>query len=195
MKRLIATAFLLATTLLGAVTVEYDLTMSLNVPRIYDNSCSTGYRRYQKQAFKGILKVDVDENCSLNGIFVTDLANRTHKIAGKPVTYDVSVDEDAVWSVIGSNRTDIFKTASVSFSFTADPSYNIGDDSEDNTLILTLSGKGTERTMSGNAAGRIGCGCRAYGHVSPTRRMWTDDVTDVASVHGTWKLKHRRTVK
>ena len=49
------------------------------------------------------------------------------------------------------------------------------------------------KTLSGYAAGTIGCGCMAYGHVSPTRMLgfWgaTDIVDDVAAVHGTWTAK------
>jgi hypothetical protein len=88
------------------------------------------------------------------------------------------------------------------FSFVADPSYNIGSVIEDNVLQLKLSGhgrmsKGYLKTIKGQVVGRIGCGCMAYGHVSPTRLYlgWiTSVVVDIASVHGTFKatFKSRR---
>ena len=54
------------------------------------------------------------------------------------------------------------------------------------------------KAAAGKVAGTLGCGCTAYGHVSPTRKIgyWgpTDDVDDVAAVDGTWsiRLKSRR---
>lgn len=54
----------------------------------------------------------------------------------------------------------------------------------DGTYFRTIGG------MRGFAAGTLGCGCKAYGHVSPTRQAgWngaTDKVDDVAAVSGQW---------
>lgn len=101
--------------------------------------------------------------------------------------------------MIGNNKTNVFKTASICFDFAAEPSYNIGEFDEDTSLYITLAGKGTIdangaiKKAQGYAAGTLGCGCRAYGHTSPTRELGyngaTDNVTDVASVYGTWTLK------
>lgn len=48
------------------------------------------------------------------------------------------------------------------------------------------------RFASGKVSGTLGCGCRAYGHVSPTRVAGpfgpTDWVDDVAEVDGTWSI-------
>lgn len=195
MKRAIALLIAIATTLCGAVTVEYDLTMVLKVPRVYNNMTSEGYRKYQTQRVNGILRVIVNDCQSEPTIEVVGLCNRTHKVNSKCVTYDTVVDGSSFWHSIGSNATGSFRKSSVCIRIDADPSYNIGDDEPDNTLILALSGSGTEKAISGKVAGQIGCGCRAYGHKSPTRIMWTDQVVDIASVYGFWKAKYKRTVR
>lgn len=128
--------------------------------------------------------------------------NKTHKLSnGKNVTYRVELDSDACWpkfNAIGSNKTGVFKTASVCFAIGAEPSYNIGEYDEDTSLFITLAGKGKVTAKgriaaSGYAAGSLGCGCMAYGHVSPTRKIGEHGVTavvvDVAAVHGTWRMK------
>lgn len=80
---------------------------------------------------------------------VNGLENRTHKIGGKRVTYECSeipYEDNGVLAVgVGSNKTLKFNQSGLKFSFMANPSYNIGDLGEDNTLILNLSGHGTLR--------------------------------------------------
>ena len=132
-----------------------------------------------------------------------NLVNKTHKLSnGNNVTYKALVDYDARFprfNAIGNNKTNSFKTASICFALAAEPNYNIGEFDEDTSLYITLAGKGTIdskgvlRKVSGYAAGTLGCGCMAYGHISPTRTIGyygaTDQVDDVAAVYGTWSLK------
>lgn len=132
-----------------------------------------------------------------------NFVNKTHKLSnGENVTYHVEVDEDACFpkfNAIGNNKTNKFKTASICFAIGAEPSYNIGEYDEDTSLFVTIAGKGTVHkdgyvsSASGYVAGSLGCGCMAYGHVSPTRKLGrhgaTSQVADVAAVHGTWHMK------
>jgi hypothetical protein len=104
------------------------------------------------------------------------------------------------FTIIGNNKTGKFKTATVAFALAAEPSYNIGQFDEETSLYLTLAGKGIlgkngiMTKASGYASGTLGCGCRAYGHVSPTRNLsWrgaSNEVVDIAAVYGTWKIKY-----
>ena len=139
-------------------------------------------------------------NGILNDIKFTELVNLTHKTAnGSNVTYDGFLDtsKTVVLAAIGNNRTSVFKKASVCFSLIAEPSYNIGALDEDTSLYVTLAGIGTIKdekikSVQGFVVGTLGCGCMAYGHTSPTRRIWwygiSDIVTDVAAVKGTWRI-------
>ncbi len=170
-----------------AGTVTYSVRMTLHVPRVYNNMTSRGCRKYQRQTVKGYLRVTTDGKTEPQ-VEAYGFYNATHKSGGRPVQYSVRVD-DSIFHAVGSNRTGKFKTASVYFCMDADPSYNIGADEPDNILILHLSGKGTQKKVSGYVAGQIGCGCWAYGHVSPTRIMWTDVVTDIATVYGVFTMK------
>lgn len=142
-----------------------------------------------------------DKTGQLVDVQFKNLVNKKHKLSnGKYVTYTTKLDSAVYprFNCIGSNKTKVFNTASVCFSIAAEPSYNIGEMNEDNGLYLVLAGKGKIskkqlKTLSGYAAGTIGCGCMAYGHISPTRMLgfWgaTDIVDDVAAVHGTWTAK------
>lgn len=113
---------------------------------------------------------------------------------------------------VGSNAKDKFVTTGISFAAIADPSYNIGDVEEDNTLVMYFSGTGTSSTkivkgsrvplhLKGYVAGNLGCGCSAYGHKSPTRLVGatgpTSIVEDVAPIKGIWKARfsHRAVEK
>ena len=189
MRKLVTT--LIAFTALAASAVTwpivdvYDLKMSVKVPRIYNNNTSLGYRKYQSQRITGELRLIYNDQFSRPTIIVTNLVNNTHKMSnGANVRYSVTVDEGTYVfpriNLIGNNRTDVFKTASVCFYIDAEPSYNKGDDDEDNSLLVTMAGTGKTSTskvkgariistMTGNLAGTLGCGCRAYGHTSPTR--------------------------
>ena len=135
-----------------------------------------------------------------------DFVNKTHKLSsGKNVTYRVELNEDMCYpkfNAIGSNKTSSFKTASICFAVGAEPSYNIGEYDEDTSLFVIIAGKGKVHkndyvpTASGYVAGSLGCGCMAYEHVSPTRKLGingpTDEVSDVAAVHGTWSMKFEK---
>lgn len=59
-----------------------------------------------------------------------------------------------------------------------------------------LHPKGYIRKLGGNVSGTIGCGCSAYGHISPTRVLWfwgaSSQVDDVAAVYGKWSAKFNR---
>lgn len=181
----------------------YKFTMNLRVPRIYDNMASKGYRKLQPQRLAGELQFVYKDNGTVK-VRVRNLVNKTHKINGVPISYvcyDYPYDYHNPLVVgIGSNKTGKFKQGGADFSFQADPSYNIGGVDEDNTLILELSGYGTLRgntlkNLRGSVKGKIGCGCRAYGHVSPTRLYlgWlTDYVWDIAPVYGTFTAHFRR---
>lgn len=187
-----------------ALTVDtYTFTMRLNVPRIYDNMQSKGYRKYQPQSLKGNLHfIYTDEGETL--VKVTGLTNKTHKVGGKPVTYTCYEwpyeDNEVLVVGIGNNKTLKFTQGGASFSFVAEPSYNIGKVDEDNTLMLELSGHGTLKgdilkNLRGVVRGNIGCGCKAYGHVSPTRRFFgflTSVVWDVAPLDGTFRAVFKR---
>lgn len=189
MKRLIIPA-LLPLCLLGE-TVAYDLSMTLHVPAVVDNMESQGKRVYRTQRLKGTLTVETTD--WEPEIRVDGLVNRSHSVGGRNVTYETEVDRIG-WHVIGSNRTGVFRKPSVFLSMEATPSYALAD-GEDDTLLVTMSGSGRDdRTIQGYVAGQLGCGCRAYGHVSPTRIMWNPGaVPDTASVWGTWKAKRRTT--
>lgn len=175
-----------------ARTDVYRFKAALHVPRVYDNTQSLGRRKYQTQKLEGVLRVTPVEGREPK--IELALTNKTHKVGGSPVTYETDVS-GVLWHVIGSNKTGVFKTPSVKFSVDANPSYNIGDDEPDNTLILTFAGKGTSwKRLSGYAAGQLGCGCYAYGHTSPTRLLYDlCMVVDTAAAWGTWSAKYLRT--
>ena len=187
---------------LAQIVDQYDLTMRLYVPRVYDNMQSLGYRRYQLQTLKGkLLLIYTDDGETV--VKVKDLENRTHKVNGKRVTYECYEnfnDNNGVLVVgVGSNKTLKFNQGGVKFSFTADPSYNIGGVEEDNTLMLWLSGHGSLRngilkSIKGSVTGQIGCSCYAYGHISPTRKYFgylTDIVLDIAPVDGRFTMSFK----
>lgn len=125
-------------------------------------------------------------------------------MGGKPVTYqcyEYPYDDNGVLVVgVGSNKTLKFKQGGACFSFVADPSYNIGEIQEDNSLYLELSGHGklkgnVLKNLRGVVRGKIGCGCTVYGHVSPTRLFkgyLTDIVYDVAPVDGAFKAVFKK---
>lgn len=129
--------------------------------------------------------------------------NKTHKLQdGANVTYTVSIDSDAYFprfNAIGSNKTNEFNTATICLPIVAEPSYNIGELNDDTSLYVTLSGQGKlasdgkVKIANGYVAGTIGCGCKAYGHISPTRKIGIDgptgQVDDVAATYGRWRMR------
>lgn len=184
------------------VTDTYKFKMTLQVPRIYDNSQSLGSRKYQKQRIRGKMHITYDTGSDGQPtITFSDLRNLKHKVNGASVTYTATEDEavQRKVNVIGDNLAQKFHTPSVCFGEIFEPSYIWGAPDEDNSLYLTISGNGKTTTkrgarvirkLSGSVAGAIGCGCTFYGHVSPTRVMGylgaTMTVDDVAAVFGTW---------
>lgn len=190
------------------VVDTYKFTMNLKVPRIYDNMASKGYRKLQPQRLVGDLQFVYKDDGTVK-IRVKNLVNKSHKIGGNRISYvcyEYPYDyHDPLVVGIGSNKTGKFKQGGAEFAFQADPSYNIGAVDEDNTLILELSGYGTLKgdvlkNLKGAVKGQIGCGCMAYGHISPTRLFlgWlTDYVHDVAPLYGTFhaQFRNRRTEK
>lgn len=200
---LAASALLSASAQSKQVTDAYNFKMTLDVPRIYDNMESKGYRKYQKQTITGQMYLTYDDAAATSPtVSFSKLVNQTHKVSGEKVTYDAVITEDTfpVVNAIGSNKTGEFRIPSVSFEIEALPSYAITAPDEDNSLYVTISGKGKSaivgncrviRSLSGSVAGTIGCSCRVYGHVSPTRVMGaygpTGYVSDIAAVFGTWK--------
>lgn len=217
-------------------TDVYDFRMSAQVPRVYDNTQSLGYRKYQTQTIKGEMCItyNTEGEYQRPRVWFKWLTNATHKINGKYIGYSCMVDEEGYMgpipriNLIGDNKKDTFTTPSVIFYLDAEPDYSIGEDDEDNSLLITIAGRGSTaqtteyaylpstsvssskvttklvkkakrkyriiKSLNGYFAGTLGCGCRAYGHVSPTRVNGaygaTDHVDDVASVMGTWSATY-----
>lgn len=187
----------------------YRIKMAVYVPRVYDNTNSTGYRKYQRQTFSGYLAISYDAECNEEvrpTVSVCSLENLTHKIGGKRIAYECTVDDGCVASrvnYIGNNGRNKFTTPTIVFYMDAEPNYNVGGDDEDNSLLITLAGHGSStskrfngykcmipKSFKGTVSGTLGCGCKAYGHTSPTRVACATGasnlVDDVAPVHGTW---------
>lgn len=107
---------------------------------------------------------------------------------------------------LGHNGKNIFNRSGIKFNIVLDPSYNIGDVTEDNSMYLSVSGDGNlaysktycqyiPNAFSGFVTGQVGCGCTEYGHKSPTRIYnggITCDVIDIAPVYGKWAAKFIR---
>ena len=161
-KALLALSAMLLVLPTFSTTVDiYDFKMKLKVPRIYNNTKSLGYRKYQAQTLKGQLQIAYDENGDAS-VKVVGLYNKTHKISGRNVTYVCEEwpfsDAHTLVVGVGNNRTGKFTQGAISFSFVADPSYNIGGVDEDNTLMLELSGIGrirndTLKSLKGSVRG------------------------------------------
>lgn len=165
----------------------------------------------QFQVINGVMRVVFPDNGE-DGAYVEfgTLTNRQWKLSnGSHVTYN-AFTWSTRYNCIGSNKTGKFKTAVANFDMSADPSYAIWEEpSDDNSLELRLSGGATlvkkngylkPRFFVGSVAGTLGCGCTAYGHLSPTRRLWwygpmTDPAysDDVSATYGTWRATYRRT--
>jgi len=169
----------------------WSLKMRVYVPRVYDNTASKGYRKYQVQTILGEFTV-VPSQDSEPDIRFDWMENATHKVNGCRVSYKAEPNGTVLWHGIGSNKTGKFATRSVVLPVEAMPSYAIGTvPNEDNSLVVVLSGRGNAKgnIVRGYVAGQLGCSCYAYGHVSPTRVWGTDRVVDTAAVFGTWHAK------
>lgn len=169
----------------------WSLKMRLYVPRVYDNATSQGYRKYQVQTIRGEFVVAPVRD-SEPDIRFEWLENATHKVNGRRVEYAAEPNGAVLWHAVGDNKTGKFTTRSVVLPIEAMPSYAIGPaPNEDNSLLVTLAGRGSAsgRMLRGYVSGQLGCGCYEYGHVSPTRIWGTDRVVDTAAVFGTWTAK------
>lgn len=194
MRKILTVALVAIAAALQARTVEYEAKFVLMVPKTVDNSESLGRRTYQSQRIGGSLFVELDADGLVREVRLEGLTNYTHLVNRSRVTYECVVDQNPTFSLVGNNKTGVFRRSSVAMSFWADPSYNIGEMEEDNSLFLSIAGYGTESRVTGYVTGTMGCGCAAYGHVSPTRTMWSYLVTDVAAVFGRVQLRKRRDV-
>lgn len=210
MKRILAYAITIAAGFMpidsSAETLIYKCTMLLDIPRVYDNTQSLGYRKPQRQQIVGYITVDTDisgrseEEDKIFGygepaICALGFTNNTHKISTGKVTYEDACAQEVMWRYIGNNKTGVFRRTNVEFKLDLNPSYNIGEDEPDNTLIITLSGDGaTYKQISGTVTGHIGCGCADYGHTSPTRTI-DFRVDDKAPLDGRFAMRLVRTAK
>lgn len=172
-----------------AESISYKVTLRMKVPRVFRNESSQGYRKAQDQTVTGYIRVD--KGSPENGeprVWADGFRNNTHKVGGKCVTYECSVT-DVMWHYTGNNRTGVFRSPNVKIGLDMDPSYNIGDDEPDNTLLITLAGFGqSDNVIRGSVAGQIGCGCHEYGHVSPTRNIVGESV-DIVPLGGTFTMR------
>lgn len=196
----------------------WELLIKLEFPRIYDNTHSLGYRKYQHQLLVGDLYVHYRDG-ERPTFEVRNLYNKTYRISGKPVTYECRIADEMIFprfNYVGNNKTGIFKTPTATFFLEAKPSYAKGvNPTEDNSLYILLSGIGTSAAfkhcecgkvvktykahyLRGFVSGQVGCGCEEYGHTSPTRVAGeygaTDFVDDVCATEGKWKARLRTIV-
>ena len=186
---------------------EYDVQIYLKVPQVLANTHSMGYRKMKSQQLKGTMYINwTDEDDYI--VTFEGMYNKNFKVGGKPVVYKCMEygDVGTVFSWIGNNATGHFKTPCINMSILAEPSYAIGEPNEDNSFILDMSGVGTSKMIGGSriarkfigsVAGRQGCGCAAYTHVSPTRKAGirgpTSEVVDIAPLaKGRWRAKFKR---
>lgn len=209
---LVTSIFASMSSLAKQVVDVYSLQIALKVPQVIDNTQSLGKRAYMLQKITGRLLVYYDnESKAAEAVELANLVNLSYKVGGKNVKYKVLnenyIGVPQIWNAIGSNKTLVFTKSSVCFNAELEPSYALGEPSNDNSLILVFSGASTLSTkklscgvkikfptsVSGHVVGTQGCGCHDYGHVSPTRSLGlygpTDQAVDIASVWGTWKAK------
>ena len=172
-----------------AEILKYKVTMHMRIPMVYDNSESKSYRRMNHQTIKGEIIVDTKTTGDSHEptINACSFYNRTHRINGKYVTYESDDAYRVAWRYIGNNKTGKFKHTCLAFSLILNPSYNIGEETPENTLSIDLSGYGSsKKRISGKVTGTVGCVCGEYGHVSPTRTI-DGEVNDICPTYGTFK--------
>lgn len=190
MKNVIVCLFAAASMSACAEMEMWSLKMSLQIPAVHDNAESQGYRKYRTERIEGKFIVD-DTAPAPDGepsVTLVRLENKTHKVNGRPVNYQVDTGE-VKWHAVGSNRTGKFSARSVSLHLDCYPNYSLTEPTDDNSLILTLAGKGGKNSVTGRVAGNLGCSCSDYGHTSPTRIYGTTNVTDVAAVYGPFTMR------
>ena len=190
---------------------EYDFKLILVVPQVQNNTQSLGYRKYQNQTITGKMYI-----CWLVGggfrIAFSNLKNGKFKVNGKKVSYEGLEDATVVstrFNYIGDNKKNKFTTPCLCFYLELEPSYALGETSEDNSFFVLLSGKGSSalknnksirvaNTFSGMVAGTQGCGCADYSHKSPTRKAVKkgpgEEVDDIVATYGTWTAKWKKRV-
>lgn len=185
---------------------EYLFKMRLNVPQVVDNTTSQGKRIYRVQTIKGPMYIVwlADGNFRIE---FGNLVNLNFKVGGENVTYEGREMKEVVYSrfnYIGDNRTGKFIKPCLAFFGEFEPSYAKGEASEDNSFYLMFSGYGMSTVkrayggariatcINGYVAGVQGCGCSAYGHMSPTRDATImgpgEKVNDVVSTNGRWRM-------
>lgn len=209
-KTLLALMMLSSSMLYARTYVDvYDVAMKLHMPRVYDNTKSKGYRKYQAQTITGKLYLTYSDDDSISSMCFGKFVNQTHKINGKSVTYEVFLEEDSLsnFSWCGNNKTGVFKQPNCNFVMQMVPSYKIGDQMLDDVHLSVACTSSTVKNvkhssgkvvpvahyLKGYCTGQIGCNCREWGHMSPTRTwcIWGPScyVTDVASVCGQIQMK------
>lgn len=169
----------------------YKVLMRLDIPQVFDNTQSLGYRKYKRHSIKGMMCLKFKKDEITPDVEFLWLTNSTHKINGKKVTYEVERDMERSFDyvLLGDNKTEVFKTSAMAFSIICNPSYAIWEKpTEDNALYLDIAVRGNTKStkygrvfgsLSGNVSGRMGCGCSDYGHKSPTRIAWAFDHTGI----------------
>ena len=193
-------------------TDVYSLTLTMRVPQVFDNTKSTGYRKYVTQRIRGEMHVNWQSDGTFTLSFA-NLVNSNFKVGGANVKYTGYEDRDMFYTrynYIGSNKTGAFKTPCICFFLELEPSYAIGGNNEDNSFYLMLSGSGSSkfslydnwriaRKFSGHVSGTQGCGCSAYTHKSPTRRATfyggTGGVDDVVATYGKWQAAWKKRIE
>lgn len=185
----------------------YDFKARVNIARVYANSDSLGYRKFQKQTLEGRIEIEYGEEFQPS-ISLVGLVNKTHKVNGENVTYKCLTNDERLYrrmNFIGSNKTGKFRTPAICLFVEAYPSYAVESQDEDNSLYFVMSGKGSSttcmgaripKTIIGKIAGTIGCGCKGYRHISPTRVLGkcgvSELVDDVCPLDGTFKMKYNK---
>lgn len=150
--------------------------------------------------------IDYEEDM-VSSVRFSQFVNHTYSISGSPVTYLVYMDEEQLYnfSWCGDNLKNKFTRPNMNLQIVMEPSYKIGEEMLDDIHLSIACTKGSVRYMyfneckiqipnrlRGYCTGQIGCNCKAWGHVSPTR-FWgyfgPSFVTDVASISGQMTLK------
>lgn len=209
---IVAMAFISEAAIKREIVDVYTLQISLKVPQVVDNMQSLGKRTYKIQRITGRILVHYDVETGLaSSLNLDQLVNKSFKVGGQYVKYKHLENSSIfgipqIWNAIGSNKTLIFNKSSVCFYAELEPSYALSEANNDNSLILIFSGGNSMISkkidgiktrfptfISGYVTGTQGCGCRDYGHLSPTRIIGihgaSDQAIDIASVWGTWKAK------
>ena len=104
----------------------WALKMRVYVPRVYSNTASQGYRKYQVQTLQGEFTVTPVQDSEPDIRFVW-LENRTHKVNGHCVEYAVEPNGTMLWHGVGNNKTGKFTTRSAVISVCGMPAAAISE--------------------------------------------------------------------